>query len=122
MCVFLSHGSHFCARFTVVCVCDDTIPVAELIRMNTFCRNFEKNKESSPIVFLLGFIQGVTATLFSDFGPEHAVFDADGEPPKTLIIDGILTQKNGSVTVDGDRHLLSDGDHVRFEEVCAFLV
>lgn len=76
---------------------DDT-PVKTLVEMDDFCR-------SKQIVFLYGYNHGAIAGIFTDFGPVHNVFDPDGEPVKTLILDNILNgQEEGSVTIDGDRY------------------
>lgn len=97
----------------VVVCCDDSVPKSELIKMNDFCRS-----QTPAIAFLVGHLQGATCSVFTDFGPAHTVFDQDGEPVKTLIIDKILEgQEHGSVTIDGDRHLLDSGTHVKFEGV-----
>lgn len=99
--------------FQVVCFLDDSETSENLSKFNNFCRS-----QPSPIVFIVGFLQGAAAGVFTDFGPKHHVFDGDGEPVKTIIIDSILEgQEHANVTIDGDRHLLSSGDHVRFEEV-----
>lgn len=101
------------ANQSVVVVCDDSITRSQLISMNNFCRS-----RPTPVAFLVGHLQGATCSIFTDFGPSHTVFDQDGEPVKTLIIDSILEgQEHGNVTIDGDRHLLDSGTHVKFEGV-----
>lgn len=105
--------------FSVAVFCDITTPQASLIKYNEYCRNHKNAAgKSSPIAFIYATIPGATACVFTDFGPSHTVHDQDGEPAKVLIVDNILNGKqNGDVTIDGDRHLLSDGDMVRLEEV-----
>jgi len=96
-------------HYSVVCYMDRT-PLADLIKANDFCR-------AHNIVFLYGAINGAAASLFADFGPKFHVFDPDGTPERTLIIDHISSAKNGVVEIDGDRHLLSTGDVIRIEGV-----
>jgi len=126
-----NHKGHvteeFLTNFDVVAITDDT-PLAELKRIDRFCHNRTKirkitKKEApkasgeevpDPIVFIYAALNGATATIFTDFGPAHSLADADGEAGRTVIIDHISNAKNGAVTIDGDRHLLNDGEYVKF--------
>lgn len=96
-------------KFNVV-VFTNNEPITKLKAWNAFAR-------SKGIVFIYGSLVGVTASLFADYGDSFQVRDIDGEPLKTLIIDDISIGKNGIVVVDGERHLLSDGDMIKIEEV-----
>jgi len=112
------HSGHFepahLDKYDVVVCCDDRLPEQALKDFNDHCRNHKPR----AIVFMVAHIQGATGSVFTDFGPSHTILDGDGEPTRTLIVDSILNnQENGTVTIDGKRHLLSDGDHVRFSEV-----
>lgn len=105
-------------QFDVVCVTDQTIPLQTLIQYNQWCRARQDSiKGTSAVVFIYSVISGVTANVFADFGPDHACFDDNGVPAKQIVIDHISKAKNGIVTIDGDRHLLNDGDLLKFEEV-----
>lgn len=112
------HSGHFepahLDKYDVVVCCDDRLPEQALKDFNDHCRNHKPR----AIVFMVAHIQGATGSVFTDFGPSHTILDSDGEPTRTLIVDSILNnQENGMVTIDGKRHLLADGDHVRFSEV-----
>jgi hypothetical protein len=73
--------------------------------------------EHHPTAFIVSGISGVSGFIFSDFGDEFHVFDPDGIPVRSVVIDHVSRAVNGIVTIDGDRHLLSDGDLLKFEEV-----
>lgn len=117
-CEVKQHSGHFepahLDKYDVVVCCDDRLPEQALKDFNDHCRNHKPK----PIAFMVGHIQGATGSIFTDFGPTHKILDTDGEPTRTLIIDSILNnQDHGRVTIDGKRHLLSDGDLVKFSEV-----
>eukprot|EP00455_Lapot_gusevi_P024090 TRINITY_DN24_c0_g1_i5.p1 TRINITY_DN24_c0_g1~~TRINITY_DN24_c0_g1_i5.p1 ORF type:complete len:1100 (-),score=574.74 TRINITY_DN24_c0_g1_i5:196-3444(-) len=100
--------NEFVATFGAVVVCK-TLPKSELVRLNAAAR-------AAHAAFILALTHGVTATFFSDFGDEHVITDADGEPKKTLVVEGISA--TGVVHVAGDNgHGLDDGDLVSFDEV-----
>jgi len=70
----------------------------------------------------LGFIScdaaGVFGQLFVDLGPHFECTDLTGEPPVQGMVVNVSKAANGVVQVHEDqRHGLSDGDFVRFEEV-----
>ena len=58
------------------------LPKSQLFALNEYAR-------SNGITFNMAINNGVTASVFSDFGPEHLITDADGEPTKTLALMGI---------------------------------
>ena len=58
------------------------LPKSQLFALNEYAR-------SNGITFNMAITNGVTASVFSDFGPEHLITDADGEPTKTLALMGI---------------------------------
>ena len=99
---------------------------ADLLRINETAR-------TNGIAFILAANHGVTASIFSDFGPHHEIADATGEPTQTLavanveIIDSkpelldIHGLKEGEkvviVTVAQAEHGLDDGDVVAFDDM-----
>jgi ubiquitin-activating enzyme E1 len=99
----------FIRQFQVVVVADNERP-ENLTKWNAWTR-------ANKGVFLYGSIMGMQASIFADYGDKFTCQDEDGEPLKTLVVDSISNGKNGIVTIDGERHLLADGDHVQFEEV-----
>lgn len=112
------HSGHFepahLDKYDVVVCCDDRLPEQALKDFNDHCRNHKPK----PIAFMVAHIQGATGSIFTDFGPSHTIIDDNGEPTRTLILDSILNEQvNGTVTIDGKRHILEDGDHVKFSEV-----
>ena len=102
------------------------MPKADLLRFNETAR-------ANNIAFILEANHGVTASIFSDFGPRHEIADATGEPTQTLavanveIIDSkaalldISGVKEGEkvviVTVAQAEHGLDDGDTVSFDDM-----
>uniref|UniRef100_A0A7S4NBG5 THIF-type NAD/FAD binding fold domain-containing protein n=1 Tax=Odontella aurita TaxID=265563 RepID=A0A7S4NBG5_9STRA len=106
-------------------VVTDLLPKSTLYRINETAR-------ANGIAFILAINRGVTASLFSDFGPKHEITDANGEPvkmlavsnvevlpkPNILKIDGV---KEGEecvvVTVAQAEHGLDDGDHVSLDDM-----
>jgi ubiquitin-activating enzyme E1 len=110
-------------QFDVVCVCDADVPLADLLAWNEAARTrFVLNAETGvrehrPVAFIAAGISGVTGYVFSDFGDDFHVFDPDGVPVRSVVIDHISSAAHGVVTIDGDRHLLRDGDLLKIEEV-----
>jgi len=110
-------------KYDVVAVCDANVPLADLITWNEAARTrFRVNpdtgvNEHHPVAFISAAIAGVTGYVFSDFGDNFLCFDPDGIAVRSVTIDHISSAANGVVTIDGDRHLLSDGDMLKFEEV-----
>lgn len=110
-------------QYDVVCVTDVNIPLEQLLEWNEAARTrFRMNHDTGlnelhPVSFIVSGISGISGFVFSDFGDEFHVFDPDGIPVKSVVIDHISQAANGVVTIDGDRHLLSDGDILKIEEV-----
>eukprot|EP01044_Picomonas_judraskeda_P000417 COSAG03_NODE_18_length_21685_cov_15.938988_23_plen_762_part_00 len=100
------------------------LPKAELFRINQTCR-------ANSIAFLMALTSGVTASLFSDFGPEHVINDPNGEPLETQALSNIeVFEKPASLTVPGvadgetvvvltvdSNHGLQDGDTVELQDL-----
>ncbi len=96
-------------KFHVV-VFTDHLPLKDLLQYNSFCR-------AHNIKFIAASLAGLTASVFVDFGPNHRCFDADGALERNIIVDAITNDRNGVVTIDGERHLLHDGELVKLEGV-----
>ncbi len=80
--------------FTAVIV-SSLLPKAELFRINNVCRG-------NHSVFLLAATNGVAASLFSDFGPEHTITDDNGEPVETYAISNAeVMEKHPILKVQG---------------------
>lgn len=94
--------SEFLTSFGAVLVTNDT-PLATQIEWNNATHN------SKGTIYLLAVTNGVTATFFSDFGSEHVITDANGEPPISNPVDNIeVVEDNGShhlvITVTRTKH------------------
>lgn len=92
-------------------VVTNSVPLKQLVEWNNFTHNRKLKKEdgteqgmflpytahhrvAAPILFLYADTNGVTATMFADFGPQHDVKDASGEPPIVNPIDLIEVGQN----------------------------
>jgi len=120
-----------------VVVISQLLPKVELCSINETCR-------SRGIATCLAVTNGVTSSLFSDFGIQHEITDATGEPTQTLAVSQIevltdlpdmlqiegVTNKGGGdgkkvngkqrvvvVTVAKDNHGLEDGDVVALDDM-----
>lgn len=102
------------------------LPKKELFQLNEIAR-------ANGIAFIMAVTNGVTSTIFSDFGPNHEINDATGEPTQTLAISNmevldskpklleVAGVKEGEkvviVTVAQSEHGLEDGDLVVLEDM-----
>jgi hypothetical protein len=102
------------------------LPKMELFGLNEIARD-------NGIAFILAITNGVTSSIFSDFGPYHEITDATGEPTQMLAVANVevlekkpkLLQVNGVkdgemvviVTVAQTDHGLEDGDVVVLEDM-----
>jgi hypothetical protein len=104
------------------------LPQEDLMRINETCRQ-------NGIAFIMALNNGVTSSIFSDFGPSHEIADATGEPTQTLAVSNIevldekpeLLQISGMgggsskaviiVTVAQADHGLEDGDMVALDDM-----
>ena len=66
--------------FTAIVV-TQMLPQDELTRLDSLARG-------NGMAFILAFTSGVTASMFSDFGPMHVITDSDGKSKETLAIAG----------------------------------
>ena len=98
-------------KYDVVVLCDNT-PLSTIVQYNNVCHQHNTT-------FIYAQVNGVTGMMFSDFGESFEIFDSDGTPNRTIIIDHITQTTNGQglVTIDGDRHLLNNGDYIKFDEI-----
>jgi ubiquitin-activating enzyme E1 len=102
------------------------LPKEYLLRLNETAR-------SNGIAFVMATNHGVTASLFSDFGPRHEIADATGEPTQTLAVSNVevIESKPALLSIDGVKegekvvivtvaqaeHGLDDGDMVTFDDM-----
>lgn len=102
------------------------LPREELFRLNETAR-------ANGIAFVMSVTNGVTSSIFSDFGPTHEITDATGEPTQTLAVSNVevLEEKPPLLRVDGVKdgervvvvtvaqadHGLEDGDVVVLEDM-----
>ena len=102
------------------------LPESDLLRINETCR-------ANNIAFIMALNNGVTSSIFSDFGCTHEIADATGEPtqtlavanmevlatkPKLLEISGVKEgDKVVIVTVAQAEHGLDDGDMVALDDM-----
>jgi ubiquitin-activating enzyme E1 len=102
------------------------LPRVELLRLNRFARN-------NSVAFILSFNAGVTSSIFSDFGSNHEITDANGEPTQMLAISNVevidkkptLLKVSGYekgdtlviLTVAQSEHGLDDGDLVILDDM-----
>lgn len=102
------------------------LPKKELFALNETAR-------SNGIAFIMAVTNGVTSSIFSDFGPQHEITDATGEPTQTLAVSNVevLAEKPGLLKLDGvedgervvivtvaqSDHGLEDGDVVVLEDM-----
>lgn len=115
-------SNEFIQQYGAVIV-TETLPKAELLRINTACRertleNKVDNKIEkihAPSAFILAVTHGVSAHIFTDFGKGHVVTDSDGEPTRTMVIDDF--EEGNIVKVAQKAHGFDDGDEIRIEEI-----
>jgi len=105
-------------------VVTELLPSQTLVALNSAAR-------SRGVAFMLAVNSGVTASIFSDFGPRHVITDEDGEPTQMLAVAAAeVVTVGGIVKVsgakDGDKvvvltlasdHTLQDGDIVTLDDM-----
>ena len=78
------------------------LPKAELFRINAVAR-------ANNCVFLLAATNGVTASIFSDFGSAHHITDYNGEPTETYAVANVeVMDKHPILKVSG----VEDGSQI----------
>ena len=98
----------------------NTIAITELHPM-FFVDQIDKMCRLKNIKLIYGICFGLVGYIFTDFGPNHVIFDETGEEIKSYLIKSITKDKEGLVTIDniqGTNNLnIGDGDFVRFKNV-----
>ena len=73
------------------------------------------------IKLIYGICLGLAGYIFTDFGPNHIIYDETGEEIETYLVKSISKDEEGLVTIDniqGTNNLkIGDGDFVRFKNV-----
>ena len=97
-----------------VVVFTELYPNNLLINVNKACR--EKN-----VKFIYACCLGLAGYIFTDFGPNHTIFEDSGGVPIAYNIKSITKDKKGLVTIDnekGDNNLsIGDGGVVKFSDI-----
>jgi len=106
--------NEFIQQFGAV-VITETLPKAELYRLNKACRERKVDNVFAPSAFIIAVTHGVTGHIFSDFGKAHVVTDTDGEPTRTMVIDDF--SKDNVIRVAQKSHGFDDGDEIKIEEI-----
>ena len=101
------------SKFNVV-VFTELYPTNLLIRVNEECR---KHK----IKFIYAFNLGLAGYIFSDFGPDHIIFDESGSTKISYNIKNISKAENALITVDNENgqnnFIIGDGGYITFEGI-----
>jgi len=100
------------SKFDIVLVTDSNMGWKQISEIGTICH---ENK----ITFIVGLATGIAGTFFSDFGDNHVITDADGEPLNVSVANAIdVTKKDDKmrivVIVAKEIHGYDDGDLVKF--------
>ncbi|KAL1434907.1 hypothetical protein MTO96_011380 [Rhipicephalus appendiculatus] len=97
----------FLKKFTVVVLTETPLGTQQSMAAFTHENN---------IPLIIADTRGLAGQIFCDFGDTFRVLDADGEPPRSVMISSI--SEDGVVrTVDRAPHGLEDGVYVTFSEV-----
>ena len=90
-------------------VVTEVFKYSEMVVLNTRLRERGKG-------FIFTSIRGFLGFCFTDFSPNHVIFDNNGEPCKSVLVSSI-TRYGEVATQEDKRHDLEEGDLVRFSEV-----
>ena len=89
-------------------------PMIFMAQIDNICR-------AQNIKLIYGFCFGLVGYIFTDFGPNHTIFDETGEEIESYLIKSISKDKEGLVVIDniqGTNNLkIGDGDYVKFKNV-----
>ena len=100
-------------KYNVVVV-TELQPMYFIAQLDNACRN--KN-----IKLIYGMCLGLVGYVFTDFGPDHTIFDETGEELETYLVKSISRDEEGLVVIDniqGTNNLkIGDGDYVKFRNV-----
>ena len=108
--------NHFCEKIEKynVVVFTELHPMYFIDQIDRMCR-------SKNIKLIYGFCLGLVGYVFTDFGPNHIIFDENGREIKTFLVKSITRDKKGIVEIDtiqGTNNLnIGDEDYVRFKNV-----
>eukprot|EP01034_Spumella_vulgaris_P037342 gene37342-46076_t len=92
------------------------LPVAELVRLNEFCR-------ANGVSFLYAFTGGVAVDIFVDHGADHIVNDFNGEKPVQKLITDVVFLTGGEEalirydTPEGSQPIALSTGHFEVTEV-----
>ena len=93
----------------------DVVIVTEWYNID-FVRKLDAACHALKKGFILTLTAGLAGLVFIDFGPNHAVFDKNGEECPQVLISSIT--EDGVVTTQEDkRHDFEEGDLIKFSEV-----
>eukprot|EP00915_Cephaloidophora_sp_WS-2016_P001113 GHVH01001531.1.p1 GENE.GHVH01001531.1~~GHVH01001531.1.p1 ORF type:complete len:1077 (+),score=148.69 GHVH01001531.1:62-3292(+) len=111
-------ASFISSNIDCVVVCGRILGSKELNSINDACRAAALARGQS-VPFITASACGLTASVFSDFGEDHTVIDADGENEKTCFITQIGRDEDKLTVhlVEDKRCPLDVGDHVTFSEI-----
>jgi len=96
-------------------VVTETLSRKELVRINTLVRTRQIDGKTVPGVFILAVTHGISSHFFTDFGDNHVITDADGEPTKSLVIEEFTP--DGRITVAAKRHGFDEVTDITFEDL-----
>ena len=87
----------------------------------TFISEVDKICRMKNIKLIYGFCFGLVGYIFTDFGPNHTIFDENGEEIKEYYIKNISKDKEGLVEIDDIQKTtkldIGDGEFVKFKKV-----
>jgi ubiquitin-activating enzyme E1 len=117
-----SNNNNVTIKSIILCI---DRPYDRQVQWNDLCRQcigIDEVDPSSSSLSSLHFVSvetaGVYGRIFCDFGPNHKVFDADGESPLVVPLDRVERLDSDTIlikTVDGERHDVSQGDVIIFQ-------
>ena len=98
----------------------NVVVVTELQPMY-FIAQLDNTCRSKNIKLIYGMCLGLVGYVFTDFGPDHTIFDESGEELETYLVKSISRDEEGLVVIDniqGTNNLkIGDGDYVKFRNV-----
>ena len=107
-------GDEVILQHSAVVITEPTA-VAELVRLNEFCR-------ANGVAFFFAFTGGVHMSIFADLGPTHVVNDFNGERPVQKLITGVTAAGAGEClirydTPEGQQPIALSTGHFEVSEV-----
>jgi len=101
----------FLSKFKVVVLTQSTLE--EQLRIGDYAH-------ANGIHLVIADTKGLCGQIFCDFGDKFTVYDANGEPPISIMLGGITVNEKGEGIVaclEENRHGFESGDYVKFDEV-----